>query len=147
MKTIIVTILIAIALISLTGCESDLNGVSEPIARGNKIPDITLTTDFQMYISDFREVNLTSDAVTVSFIGFTDADTTDYVSAVIIDGYTGGQWESIVILGGCDYINGYQAFGFINQWESIRITAKLWSDEVTINTNATLKLSEININE
>ena len=142
MKTIHkILITLGLVLLCFAGCESDLTGVKETELQKSS-NDILLQSDGQMYYEQTIMLPATGDAVTISFDGFTNADTTDYIALVVI---TADGVGTIDVLNGGDYINGSYNKSVINQWQNITIRAVLWSDEINILSNATLKLTDIQV--
>ena len=78
----------------------------------------------------------------VTFNGWTDADTTSYISTLVIE----NNGETIFLENGGQYINRYHDLYFenINQG-SLRFYISLWCDDVQCNSTASLQMTQISV--
>lgn len=134
-------ILLILALL-FAGCENGVTGVEKAEENRNGEQDIFIQSNGQRYIEQSITFPATGDVVSISFNGATNADTTDYVAFV---GVFGDGTDLIDLLNGGDYINGFYFKPIVNQWQTITVRAVLWSDEFPILSNATLKLTDIQV--
>lgn len=106
---------------------------------------ISILASGEYSVTDYREYNTRKGNVTISYFGKSTEDTTDYISVLSIAVWNGSAWENLSVDIGHDYISGKHKFQYTNIYEKVRLTAVLFTDEMTLDT-AFIRISNIYVN-